>query len=42
MLVPSAYVWPHVRVNCDEPWPLALVYPAPFARAERDVGPRSW
>jgi DNA-binding transcriptional ArsR family regulator len=29
-LVPSAYVWPHVAVNCDEPWPLALVYPAPF------------
>jgi DNA-binding transcriptional ArsR family regulator len=30
VLVPSAFVWPHVRVNCDEPWPLTLVYPAPF------------
>jgi DNA-binding transcriptional ArsR family regulator len=29
-LVPSVYVWPHVAVNCDPPWPLALVYPAPF------------
>jgi DNA-binding transcriptional ArsR family regulator len=28
-LTPSVYVWPHVRVNCDQPWPLALVYPAP-------------
>ena len=28
-LTPSFYVWPHVRVNCDAPWPLALVYPAP-------------
>ena len=38
VLVPSVYVWPHVRVNCDEPWPLTLVYPAPAvagaARAE--------
>ncbi len=31
MLVPSAYVWPHVRVNCDGPWPIALVFPAPFS-----------
>jgi DNA-binding transcriptional ArsR family regulator len=30
LLVPSVYVWPHVQVNCDEPWPLSLVYPAPF------------
>jgi DNA-binding transcriptional ArsR family regulator len=28
-LIPSVYVWPHVRVNCDPPWPLALVFPAP-------------
>jgi DNA-binding transcriptional ArsR family regulator len=27
--VPSVYVWPHVRVNCDPPWPLAVVYRAP-------------
>jgi DNA-binding transcriptional ArsR family regulator len=30
VLAPSLFVWPHVRVNCDEPWPLTLVYPAPF------------
>jgi DNA-binding transcriptional ArsR family regulator len=34
MLVPSAFVWPHVRVSCDEPWPLAIVYCATFASAE--------
>ncbi|MGH3103783.1 MAG: DUF5937 family protein [Gaiellaceae bacterium] len=32
VLVPSVYVWPHVRINCDEPWPLTLVYPAPFVQ----------
>jgi len=30
LLLPSVYVWPHVRVNCDEPWPLAIIYPARF------------
>jgi DNA-binding transcriptional ArsR family regulator len=30
VLVPSAFVWPHVYVNCDAPWPLHVVYPAPF------------
>jgi DNA-binding transcriptional ArsR family regulator len=39
MLVPSAYVWPHVRVNCDPPWPLALVYAARFARIELEQPP---
>jgi DNA-binding transcriptional ArsR family regulator len=34
VLVPSAFVWPHVRVNCDPPWPPAIVYPAPFALAD--------
>jgi DNA-binding transcriptional ArsR family regulator len=34
VLAPSAYVWPHVRLNCDEPWPAAIVYPAPFSLAE--------
>jgi DNA-binding transcriptional ArsR family regulator len=29
LLVPSFFVWPHVRVNCDPPWSLALVYRAP-------------
>lgn len=28
VLVPSCYAWPHVRVNCDTPWPLGLVFPA--------------
>ena len=27
-LIPSVYVWPHVRVNCDAPWPLAVALPA--------------
>ncbi len=26
-LIPSVYVWPHVRVNCDPPWPLAVLHP---------------
>lgn len=26
-LIPSVYVWPHVRVNCDAPYPLAVLYP---------------
>jgi DNA-binding transcriptional ArsR family regulator len=26
-LVASAYAWPRVHVNCDEPWPLLLVLP---------------
>jgi DNA-binding transcriptional ArsR family regulator len=34
VLVPSAFVWPHVRLNCDEPWPPTIVYPAPFSLAE--------
>ncbi len=30
----SHYVWPHVRVTCDTPWPLRLTYPAlPLAPA---------
>jgi DNA-binding transcriptional ArsR family regulator len=33
VLVPSVFVWPHVRLNCDPPWPPAIVYPAPFALA---------
>jgi len=28
--MPSVYVWPHVRVNCDPPWPLTLSYRAPY------------
>jgi DNA-binding transcriptional ArsR family regulator len=37
-LIPSAYAWPHVLVNCDQPWPLSIVYPAPFV--VRDAAPR--
>jgi DNA-binding transcriptional ArsR family regulator len=33
VLVPSAFVWPHVRLNCDLPWPPTIVYPAPFSLA---------
>jgi DNA-binding transcriptional ArsR family regulator len=35
-LAPSHYAWPHVRISCDEPWPLQITYPiAPLA-------PRQW
>lgn len=39
VLVPSVYVWPHVRINCDEPWPLTLVYATPLVagRARREL-----
>ncbi|MFH8842075.1 DUF5937 family protein [Streptomyces sp. NPDC017868] len=30
----SHYVWPHVRVTCDTPWPMRITYPAlPLAPA---------
>ena len=38
VLVPSAFVWPHVRLNCDEPWPMSVVYPASFV--VEDARPR--
>ncbi len=34
LLVPSAYVWPHVRANCDPPWPIVVMYAAPFVLRE--------
>lgn len=37
--VPSVYVWPHVRVNCDEPWPLAVIYPPADVRADARAEP---
>jgi DNA-binding transcriptional ArsR family regulator len=40
VLAPSAFSWPHLRLNCDEPWPLAIVYAAPFLlRAAREAAP---
>lgn len=40
LLVPSVYVWPHVHVNCDEPWPLSVIYTASFmAEASRPTLP---
>lgn len=27
LLTPSFYAWPHVRVTCDQPWPLRLTFP---------------
>jgi DNA-binding transcriptional ArsR family regulator len=38
VLSPSVFVWPHLRVNCDPPWPTALVYAAPFLA--REAAPR--
>jgi DNA-binding transcriptional ArsR family regulator len=38
LLTPSYFVWPHVRVNCDPPFPVGLVYP-PTTVAE-EAGPR--
>ena len=29
LLMPSVYIWPHVRINCDSPRPYGLIYPAP-------------
>jgi DNA-binding transcriptional ArsR family regulator len=38
VLAPSMYAWPHVRVNCDGPWPLGLVFPA--SSIMRETRPR--
>jgi DNA-binding transcriptional ArsR family regulator len=38
VLAPSVYVWPHVRVNCDTPWPLGMVFPA--SSIVREARPR--
>jgi len=39
VLSPSVFVWPHLRVNCDQPWPTALVYTA--AAFARNAEPRT-
>ena len=40
MLIPSVFVWPGLQVNCDSPFPLSLVYPAPsVARTARPQAP---
>ena len=39
VLNPSVFVWPDLRVNCDEPWPIALVYAT--QRQARDAKPRT-
>lgn len=39
VLIPSVFVWPHVRVNCDAPWPLALIYPPGDVMTETRVSP---
>jgi DNA-binding transcriptional ArsR family regulator len=36
VLSPSVFVWPHLRVNCDPPWPLAIVYAAPALALEAE------
>ena len=33
-LVPSVFVWPGLQLNCDPPFPLTLVYPAPSVARE--------
>lgn len=32
-------MWPHVRVNCDPPWPLAVIYPPEDVRADARAEP---
>jgi DNA-binding transcriptional ArsR family regulator len=41
VLNPSYYLWPHVRVNCEAPWPYQVAYPTPFSRrrARLDLPP---
>lgn len=37
--VPSVFSWPHVRVYCDDPWPISFVYPIRALRQPRTVIP---
>jgi DNA-binding transcriptional ArsR family regulator len=36
VLSPSFFAWPHLVVNCDAPWPLAIAYPAPLLAREAE------
>jgi DNA-binding transcriptional ArsR family regulator len=38
VLIPSVFVWPQLRVNCDPPWPPSLIYATP--QQARDAQPR--
>jgi DNA-binding transcriptional ArsR family regulator len=39
-LIPSVFIWPGLQVNCDPPFPLSLVYPAPsVSRTARPQAP---
>jgi DNA-binding transcriptional ArsR family regulator len=40
-LIPSCFVWPELRVNCDPPWPVTLVYATPqqFREAQPRIPP---
>jgi DNA-binding transcriptional ArsR family regulator len=42
VLAPSVFVWPHLLVNCDPPWPTSFVYAVPsVVRAARPRIPPS-
>ena len=34
VLSPSYFVWPHLRVNCDPPFPVSLIYPPRSVREQ--------
>lgn len=38
VLSPSYFVWPHLRVSCDSPWPIAIVYTG--SEFAREAAPR--
>jgi DNA-binding transcriptional ArsR family regulator len=38
VLSPSVFVWPDLRVSCDPPWPMTLVYATP--QQSREARPR--
>jgi DNA-binding transcriptional ArsR family regulator len=36
VLSPSFFVWPHLVVSCDAPWPLAIAYSPPLLAREAE------